>query len=49
MKSQDKILEEYTKKSDELLKKMYQILYSAQRKADETAYRAIIDKLQKSL
>lgn len=44
---QKKLLQEYKKKSDILLNKMYSILYRMQRKADDEKYRKILEELEK--
>lgn len=44
---QEEILKDYEKKGDEIIGKMLQVLYHAQRKVDDTNYRNIIEKLDK--
>ncbi|GEM_PF-4064063 len=44
--SKEEALELYKKRSDEIIKKMYQILYRAHRKVDDGVYRKTLEKLQ---
>lgn len=46
-KTQEKILNEYEKKSEELLQKMLQVLWRSQRKIDDEQYRKALEKLDK--
>lgn len=45
-KIQEKIINEYEKQADNIVKKMLDILVRAQRKNDDSSYRKILDKLQ---
>ncbi len=43
--SKEEALQLYKKRSDEIIKKMYQVLYRAHRKVDDRAYREALEKL----
>ena len=45
--SQNEILNEYEKKSEEIVTKMFKILNHAHRKADDKSYRDILTSLEK--
>ncbi|HSW89001.1 MAG TPA: hypothetical protein VLG12_07605 [Candidatus Saccharimonadales bacterium] len=46
-KTQTKILEEYQEKTDELVQRMYKLLLKVYRRADDAAYRKILEELEK--
>ena len=46
-KTQEQILTEYEEKSNSILRKMMQVLMRAQRKVDDSAYRKVLEKVDK--
>jgi len=47
LESKEKILAEYKKQTDKIIRQMYSILVRAHRKVDDLQYRRIINKLHK--
>lgn len=45
--SQEKILQDYENKAEEILQRMFSIVIRAQRKVDDVEYRQTLEKLDK--
>lgn len=46
-KTPEQILQDYEEKSQTIFRKMLQVLMRAQRKVDDSAYRRVLDKVEK--